>query len=95
MSDTSAEAVERLIIEANGIPVFAAHNATLRALLTERDRLREEVAAQVEAARREEREACAALLDGAAARKERAGWSGMVSAAAREYAAAIRARGDA
>ena len=32
-TDTSAEAVKRLIIESDGIPVFALHNATLRALL--------------------------------------------------------------
>jgi hypothetical protein len=40
--DISAEAVERLIAGANGIPAFAPHNDTLRALLAERDRLRAE-----------------------------------------------------
>jgi uncharacterized membrane protein len=39
--DTSPEAVKRLIIEIDGLPAFAAHNATLRALVAERDRLRE------------------------------------------------------
>jgi hypothetical protein len=42
-TDTSAEAVKRLIAETNGIPAFAPLNATLRALLIERDRLREAV----------------------------------------------------
>jgi chromosome segregation ATPase len=40
MSDTSAEAVKRLIAGANGIPAFAPHNDTLRALLAERDHAR-------------------------------------------------------
>ena len=47
-ADTSAAAVERLIAVTNGIPAFAPHNATLRALLAraeraeaERKRLRE------------------------------------------------------
>lgn len=41
----------------------------------------------------QEREAIASMFDDIAARKERAGWSGVVSSNAREYAAAIRARG--
>lgn len=36
-ADTSAAAVERLIAVTNGIPAFAPHNATLCALLAERD----------------------------------------------------------
>jgi len=36
-TDTSAEAVKQLIAGTNGIPAFAAHNDTLRALLAERD----------------------------------------------------------
>lgn len=35
--DTSAETIKRLIAGTNGIPAFAPHNATLRALLAERD----------------------------------------------------------
>ena len=42
-TDTNAEAVKQLIAGANGIPAFAAHNDTLRALLAERDRLWEQV----------------------------------------------------
>jgi hypothetical protein len=92
-TDTSAEAVERLIAGATSEPWEVDAAATLRALLAERDRLR----AEVEAARREEREANAqVVLRGQTVLLAGIGpvdgypWDNAAKAAA-----AIRARGDA
>lgn len=100
-TDTSAEAVERLakslafVANRTGLTVEKCEEitdnaaATLRALLAERDRLREE-RAEVEAARREgaaaEREACARMIE-----RSKIG-QGLYRV---HVAAAIRARGGA